>query len=376
MILIDLPLFVWFVFAAMFTAIVLLWLGVSIASSTTADRQSVTHECPSTPAVVSVSSSLSRLTADRRLLSMAGRAFKPRTHRSPPAALVALLLFLGGVESSSDLDNLISQLLPPILLLGDFNAHSTLWGCSKTDLRGKMIEDLLLKLNLSILNDGSNTYLHPATGSSSAIDLSIASPSLYLDFSWELVTDLHGSYHFPICIQSYNTAPLVANGTWKLAKVNWTDFYSKASSDLGINYPSDLEDPIEHFTNILTNIANSAIPKSKPRSKKRDPVWLNDECINSIRSRRKATRKVKTCPTPANIENLRIRDKTRRTITSAKCKSWQSFLSKINSRTSIRKVWTMVRKITGKPSASPIRHLKVNNVDSGGYRNCWWRGLN
>jgi len=44
-----------------------------------------------------------------------------------------------------------------------------------------MIEDLSLKHNLSILNDGSNTYLHPATGSSSAIDLSIASPSLYLD---------------------------------------------------------------------------------------------------------------------------------------------------------------------------------------------------
>ena len=53
-----------------------------------------------------------------------------------------------------------------------------------------MIEDLLLKHNLSILNDGSNTYLHPATGSSSAIDLSIASPSLYLDYSWEVVTDL------------------------------------------------------------------------------------------------------------------------------------------------------------------------------------------
>ena len=67
---------------------------------------------------------------------------------------------------------------------------STLWGCSKTDIRGKIIEDLFLKLNLCILNDGSNTYLHPATGSSSAIDMSIASPSLYLDYSWEVVTDL------------------------------------------------------------------------------------------------------------------------------------------------------------------------------------------
>jgi len=70
-----------------------------------------------------------------------------------------------------------------------------------------MIEDHLLKHNLSILNDGSYTYLHPATGSSSATDLSIASPSLNLHFSWEIVTDLHGSDHFPICIHSYTTLP-------------------------------------------------------------------------------------------------------------------------------------------------------------------------
>jgi len=75
---------------------------------------------------------------------------------------------------------------PAILLLGDFNAHSSLWGCSKTDVRGKLVGDLL-EHNLSLLNDGSYTYLHPATGSSSAIDLSMATPSLYLDFSWLVI---------------------------------------------------------------------------------------------------------------------------------------------------------------------------------------------
>ena len=163
-----------------------------------------------------------------------------------------------------------------------------------------------------------------------------------------------------IGIHSYTTAPSVTNGTWKLAKANWTTFSLKASSDLGRNYPNDLEDPIEHFTDILTNIANNTIPKNKPRSKKRDAVWLNDECINSICSRRKATRKVKICPTSANIENLRIiRAKTKRTIKSTKRKSWQSFVSKINSCTSVKKVWTMVRKIAGKPCASPsLSHIK------------------
>jgi len=113
------------------------------------------------------------------------------------------------------------------------------------------------------------------------------------------------------------------HGTWKLYKANWTIFSSKASSDLDRNYPNDLEDQIEHFTDILTNAVNNTI--SKPRSRKRDPVSLNDECINSIHSRRTATQKVKICPISANIENLRIiRAKTRRTIKSTKRKSRQS----------------------------------------------------
>jgi len=42
-----------------------------------------------------------------------------------------------------------------------------------------MVEDFLLKSNLSLLNSGSPTYLHPATASSSAIDLSITHPALF-----------------------------------------------------------------------------------------------------------------------------------------------------------------------------------------------------
>jgi len=59
----------------------------------------------------------------------------------------------------NDFDYLITQLPPPILLLGDLNAHSSLWGCCKTDVRGKLVEDILLKHNLSLLNDGSYTLL-------------------------------------------------------------------------------------------------------------------------------------------------------------------------------------------------------------------------
>ena len=38
------------------------------------------------------------------------------------------------------------------------------WGCTKVDRRGKMVEDIVTKHNLCILNDSSSTYVHPATG--------------------------------------------------------------------------------------------------------------------------------------------------------------------------------------------------------------------
>jgi len=103
----------------------------------------------------------------------------------------------------TELEDLIRQLPPPVLLLGDFSAHSQQWDSNKRNTRGKMVEDFLLKSNLSLLNSGSPTYLHSATASFSAIDLSIAHPALYLDFCWQTDSDLHGSYHYPIVITTH-----------------------------------------------------------------------------------------------------------------------------------------------------------------------------
>ena len=43
-----------------------------------------------------------------------------------------------------------------------------------------------------------------------------------------------------------------------------------------------------------------------------------------------------------------FRAKARRTIRESKRKSWKQYVSRLNSRTSIKKVWDMVRKIQGK----------------------------
>jgi len=56
---------------------------------------------------------------------------------------------------------------------------TALAGVAITHCKGKVIEDFLLQSNLTVLNNGSSTYLHPGTGSTSTIDFSVY--SLFLD---------------------------------------------------------------------------------------------------------------------------------------------------------------------------------------------------
>lgn len=43
--------------------------------------------------------------------------------------------------SCKNLHNLVEKLPKPFILVGDFNAHSTLWGSEKSDQKGQLMED-------------------------------------------------------------------------------------------------------------------------------------------------------------------------------------------------------------------------------------------
>ena len=99
------------------------------------------------------------------------------------------------------------------------------------------MEDILTKHNLCILNDSSSTYIHPATGSSSAIDLSICSPDILLDMQRNTLDDLCGSDHYPISISYGSKETSSALPSWKLRKADWPSFSNEASELLGCCNP-------------------------------------------------------------------------------------------------------------------------------------------
>ena len=95
--------------------------------------------------------------------------------------ICSIYLTPGETITKLNLENLLDQLPRPFLLLGDFNAHSPMWGDSRRDGRGKLIESFLQDNDLILLNSKSPTFVHSAYNSTSAIDLAVASPTIALD---------------------------------------------------------------------------------------------------------------------------------------------------------------------------------------------------
>ena len=65
------------------------------------------------------------------------------------------------------------------MILVDFDGHHKKWNGRDMNPRSRIIEDFLSDENLCFLNDDSITYLHPASGSTSSIDLSLCDPDIY-----------------------------------------------------------------------------------------------------------------------------------------------------------------------------------------------------
>jgi len=262
----------------------------------------------------------------------------------------------------NELDTLVQQLPAPFVLLGDFNAHNILWGSNHTSDRGHKIEDFISRHDLCLYNTKIPTYLHPGTGTYTCIDLTICSPSLLLDYEWKVADDLHSSDHFPISLVNLNSTIDEVIPQWNLKKADWAKFETLCKTRLNEDTVFNVNDPIQLFTSILIEIAEDSIPKSSTNCKRILKPWVTKECKDAIRLRRKALKKFNNHPTPENLNIYRIvRAKARRTIKESKRASWKKYVSSLNSRSSVKKVWDTIRKINGKSKQNPLRHLTLNN---------------
>ena len=264
-----------------------------------------------------------------------------------------------------DMADLVDQLPKPYLLVGDFNAHNVIWDGNSNvteNTKGKIIEKFIADHDLCIYNDGSPTYIHPASGSMTAIDLSLCSPSLFLNFDWTVHEDLCGSDHFPTFLKFNGVGNNDGVQRWRFKGADWPEFKNICSRELTPDLFRNVNDnKVEIFASSLHFVAEITIPKTAKVPKKLNKPWWNDACEQAVRDRIRALRIFKSNPTQENLDNFKLKYAlARREIRESMRDSWKNYVSGLNSRTPIKKTWDMVRKILGKRQTPKINHLEKN----------------
>ena len=110
-------------------------------------------------------------------------------------------------------------------MLGDFNAHHSLWHSGTTDTRGNQLAGSISISSMAVLNTDSPTRL-PGNADPSSPYVSLASASLITSSEWQPHTTM-SSDHLPILIRFHTTAtssPARHRTYINLDKADWTGY--------------------------------------------------------------------------------------------------------------------------------------------------------
>ena len=262
-----------------------------------------------------------------------------------------------------DFLDLLHQLEGPFLVMGDMNGRHPIWGDSISNARGNILSSVIENEDISILNSGDPTHYHIQTGSLSCIDLTLCSSNCAVDFTWQVLNDLHGSDHFPIVVNSIDSSPMPSPPRWCLEKADWQNFKTLSEVSENVDDLPNTDRGIEIINDKLISAGFESIPRTTGIFKRRPVPWWSDTIKELHRATRRLLTRLRRHRTDENlIAYKKSRALLRRTIKEAKRQSWSKFVSSINSKTPVTIVWKKVRKISGKFVPNPPPALNVNGV--------------
>ena len=270
--------------------------------------------------------------------------------------------------SINDLNFYVNQLSNFAVMIGDLNAHHPSWSFNnKRNASGDAIAQLLTNNDTMCLLTPPRlvTYVDFARGTPSTLDLCIVSSNLRTNSSLQTGPDL-GSDHAPIEVllnKQPDSRPMKIRPRWKLDGINWGQ-WSRGLPDINVDLDNGNLDEIN--SRIVASLKSSTysidrtsgliIPKySKP--------WWDSNCSKLVAMRRRARRRFLSHPTDENKQCwTQCANKAKRYILRCKQKSWESFVSSINSSVNSKEVYKKINALRGKKCYSNVV-LEYNNLN-------------
>ena len=117
------------------------------------------------------------------------------------------------------------------------------------------------------MNDGSPTRHDVFHNTDSAIDLTICSSSLRLDYEWSVDGDGRGSDHWPLHLTYVRNIPSPCLPKWKSSEADWQAFNKSTEVDCKVNDFLNPTAAYEYLVSIMLCGPIMSIPRTsgKPR---------------------------------------------------------------------------------------------------------------
>nr|KAG5689128.1 hypothetical protein BaRGS_013889 [Batillaria attramentaria] len=258
------------------------------------------------------------------------------------------------------------------VVAGDFNASHRLWDPDATTAGGMHLANAVLESNLSILNDCSVTRIGQGGQRNSAIDITLASPALCLEATWETGDDNMQSDHLPIHITLDQAVPTEeeVNSDPKYAydKADWEKFRTLLEAECEHSnrnsHDQDIDSKYEEIRSMILTAANAAIPQSRPQPSGGGRLiggWWNAECEEATAKKRRVLRAFKRNMTEENRELVRAATTHCSEVAEkARQEHWERFgTEQVQEPKDSSKLWRMIRAHRRR-GRLPERALLVN----------------
>lgn len=240
-------------------------------------------------------------------------------------------------------------------MIGDFNAHHSLWGAQRSNASGNTIANALDDSNAVLLNPNTPTFIAHPSRSSTLIDLAFASASAAPLCVCNIMEDSLGSNHFPVNVHlnCLIDSTSIVSHKFKISNKQWLLISADLSCEQQNICDSILEigdnNPIEQYNYLyeqLIKILNKYSPTSKiPQIKKfRRPdgtqsgpppaPWWNKECSEAVKKRKDMCKLYRRTATVENYDKYTQEIyNCRKVLRSTKKLSWRTYCASLNART-------------------------------------------
>lgn len=235
-----------------------------------------------------------------------------------------------------------------VILAGDFNARSKLWGDKKTTDRGELLEQWVNRFDMRLMNEGNApTCIRPQ--GTSIVDLTWVTAGLIEKVTeWKVLEDETLSDHVCIVYKLVvNIAgPLIRNKheeefpRWVWKNMDKERFEEVIQVGLWVNRERK-EGPVDEWTEHMKSMVTRAcdtVAKRVKVTRKRNKFWWNEQVAESrriaIERRRKMTRVNKRGSDEereeATVQYKKARKELRDEIKKAKANAWQELMETID----------------------------------------------